>query len=280
LALEGRLEELTGRVENGAFHERKRVLMARMTEPGFWESAQRFGVFGEIEYLDRIEVGLATSRSLLARLQDPGRKPRTSYPRDLVGRLAQQLYLLGAACADVLDGRPKDAFVEVDAGIGGGGTTDQRDLFARRVGRMYREWAARRGMQLEVLEESGGDGRQPYRIRLGISGYGAHSILAPEEGVHVHEVPEEDRGHTFRKCAIHVRVAPQPDTPPTASGERDRAVALRAQAIEALSARGTARLDIVRRYRDLPSPLVRDDVRGWRSGLLDVVLAGNFDVLR
>ena len=278
--LETRLEELAGRVEGEALHERKRAMMEGMTEPGFWESPRRFAVFGEIEYLDRIEAGLATSRSLLGRLKDLGRKPRASYPRDLVGRLAQQLYLLGAACADVVEGRPKDAFLEVDAGFGSGGTTDQRDAFARRVGQMYRAWGGRRGMQIDVLEESGGDGRQPYRLCLGVSGYGAHSILAPEEGVHVHEAPEEGHGPPFRKCAVHVRVAPQPEHPPTAPAERDRTIALRAQAVEALTARGRDRLGIVRRYRDLPSPLVRDDVRGWRSGLLDVVLAGNFDILR
>ena len=28
-----------------------------------------------------------------------------------------------------------------------------------------------------------------------------------------------------------------------------------------------------------PSPLVRDSLRGWRSGRLDLVLAGNFDAM-
>ena len=36
---------------------------------------------------------------------------------------------------------------------------------------------------------------------------------------------------------------------------------------------------IVRRYRAAPSPLVRDH-RGLRSGRLDRVLAGDFDVMR
>jgi ATP-dependent Clp protease ATP-binding subunit ClpC len=37
--------------------------------------------------------------------------------------------------------------------------------------------------------------------------------------------------------------------------------------------------DVVRRYRREPSPLVRDAVRGWRTGRLDRVLDGEFDVL-
>ena len=36
---------------------------------------------------------------------------------------------------------------------------------------------------------------------------------------------------------------------------------------------------IVRRYREKPSPLVRDTVRGWRTGRLDRVLGGHFDLL-
>jgi len=36
---------------------------------------------------------------------------------------------------------------------------------------------------------------------------------------------------------------------------------------------------IVRRYRDEPSALVRDTVRGWRSGRIDRVMAGDFDLL-
>jgi len=37
-------------------------------------------------------------------------------------------------------------------------------------------------------------------------------------------------------------------------------------------------MQIVRRYRDKPSPLVRDTLAGWRTGRLDRVLAGDFDL--
>ena len=39
------------------------------------------------------------------------------------------------------------------------------------------------------------------------------------------------------------------------------------------------RAAIVRRYRERPTPLVRDAVRGWRTGKLDAVLAGGFDLV-
>jgi ATP-dependent Clp protease ATP-binding subunit ClpC len=36
---------------------------------------------------------------------------------------------------------------------------------------------------------------------------------------------------------------------------------------------------VVRRYREQPSPLVKDLVRGWRTGRLERVLGGEFDVI-
>jgi ATP-dependent Clp protease ATP-binding subunit ClpC len=36
---------------------------------------------------------------------------------------------------------------------------------------------------------------------------------------------------------------------------------------------------IVRRYHDGAAALVRDSRKGWRSGRLDTVLAGNFDLI-
>jgi ATP-dependent Clp protease ATP-binding subunit ClpC len=277
--LEQRMAEIAERVECESWRERKAAGMQRMSEGGFWESASRFAVLGEVEYLDRIEAGLDSCRSLLARLKRPRRTPTAGYPADLVGSLAQQLYLLEVGCMDVLERRPKDAFVEVDAAFGGGGTAEERGAFARRVAAMYRAWAARRRMQIETLEEDGHDGSKSYRLLLAVSGYGAHTILAPEEGLHVHETPEDRGGHAFRKSVVHVRVAAQPDEPARVPGGRDPRSALRVQALAALASRNRDGLGIVRRYRDLPSPLVRDDVRGFRTGLLDAVLAGNFDVM-
>ena len=50
------------------------------------------------------------------------------------------------------------------------------------------------------------------------------------------------------------------------------------QASAALAASGEA-TGIVRRYREEPSPLVRDAVRGFRTGRIDRVLEGQFDLM-
>jgi len=71
---------------------------------------------------------------------------------------------------------------------------------------------------------------------------------------------------------VRVRVAPQPEIPPEEGG-----AGLRRQALEAFETPASAQ--VVRRYRERPSALVRDTVRGWRTGRLDRVRAGDFDLL-
>ncbi|HWK27082.1 MAG TPA: AAA family ATPase [Solirubrobacter sp.] len=120
--------------------------------------------------------------------------------------------------------------------------------FAPRVVEMYRAWARARGMRLSDEEESRG---RRYRWSASVTGFAALRTLRPEAGLHVLEVPD-DRGGYDR---VRVRVTVAPEEP------------------------GLPRARIVRRYRELPAPLVRDAVRGWRSGRLDVVLAGDFDLI-
>jgi ATP-dependent Clp protease ATP-binding subunit ClpC len=108
---------------------------------------------------------------------------------------------------------------------------------------------------------------------LAISGIGAHRILAPETGVHVLESPHGPAPHSdksFDRVAVTVAVAPGIPAPP----EIDP-VELARQALAPLAPPSA----VVRRYRTEPSPLVRDTVREWRTGRLDRVLAGEFDVI-
>ena len=70
---------------------------------------------------------------------------------------------------------------------------------------------------------------------------------------------------------MHVQVVARPLEP------ADGAAELRAQATAALSGTPVS-TTVVRRYREQPSPLVRDSVRNWRTGRVDRVLAGDFDL--
>jgi ATP-dependent Clp protease ATP-binding subunit ClpC len=122
---------------------------------------------------------------------------------------------------------------------------------------MYISWAERRNMRVEVLEQD----PEHCRARLAVSGFGAHALLANEHGLHVLEHESEDDG-TTRRIAAMVRVAA--DLPGKA---RPNLLNLDEE------------LRVCRRYRAAPSPLVRDSTHGWRSGRLDRVLAGEFDVI-
>jgi ATP-dependent Clp protease ATP-binding subunit ClpC len=135
---------------------------------------------------------------------------------------------------------------------------------------MYAQWAQRRGMRLDGLLDPV-SGAAPFRTIAAVSGFAAYTLLRPEHGLHVLEQPR-DNGRPARH-RVSVRVVPQPSRPPPegAPAHLERA--------EAALAAAPPPSRIARRYREEPSPLVRDAVRGYRTGRLDRVLAGDFDLL-
>jgi ATP-dependent Clp protease ATP-binding subunit ClpC len=181
------------------------------------------------------------------------------------------LFLLEKACAGIEAGYPNEAFLQVEGiwepGIG----VEENSAFARQLGKMYRNWAERRVMNCEVLEERISEDCTPYLLRLAISGYAAYSLLAHEEGLHLLEIPESE-GKSFRRAKVRVRVVPQPEEPP---GNIEM---LREHAEKQMTAPVPVNPEVVRRYRESPSPLVRDNFLGWRTGRLDKVWEGNFDL--
>jgi ATP-dependent Clp protease ATP-binding subunit ClpC len=162
-------------------------------------------------------------------------------PAALVRRAAQRLILLDAALDALAAGEPADARLRVEGD----------PEFGPRVAAMYRAWAHERGMRLELVEERAG---RRFRWIATVTGFAALRTLAPESGFHVLELPDGRGGYDRRR--VRVTVTPlDDDTAPS------------------------GRALIVRRYRERPTPLVRDAVRGWRTGRLDTVLAGGFDLV-
>ena len=127
---------------------------------------------------------------------------------------------------------------------------------------MYASWSERRGMRIMPLRP-----REPGERLFAVSGLGAYTILKEEAGIHVLETPKDNR--RFSRMNVHVSVAARrpirPDVDP------------REECVRALGEAALPR-GIVRRYRRDPSPLVRD-TRGWRTGRIERVLAGDFDVM-
>lgn len=266
--LESHLDALAARIDEETWRGRKRAALERQRDPGFWDSPGRFSVFGQIEQIDRIEGGVESARRLFEKLRGAPGAGRTRFGADHAGRLALRLHLLETAVADVEERRPLDAFLSIEAIDPGDDRRAATERFFERLASMYRAWAEKRGMKVETLLSE--DDRAP-RMVLAVSGLAAHTLLAPEAGLHLLEEPGE-KGHGYERVQVRVRVAPQPEIPPS-----DGTGGLRRQAAEAFA--GGAPANIVRRYRERPSALVRDQARGWRTGRIDLVFGGDFDLL-
>ncbi len=267
--LGARYAKLDALVESECWRDRKSAALSLMQEPDFWNSAERFNLLGLAEYLDRTEAGVRRAGSLLQRLE----RDRGSAPRHLVRALGHNLYLLEAACEDIEKNRPREAFLLVEGGGDGSDGAAESSAFASELGRMYVSWAEKRRMQMKVLENRAGTAERGTRMLAAVSGFGAWSILSDETGIHVLETPD-GTGRNFARCKVRVRVKPQ-GAAPVSGGMAD----LRRAAMAVFADHEKGRPKIVRRYRRDPSPVVRDSVRGWRTGRLDLVLGGDFDLI-
>jgi ATP-dependent Clp protease ATP-binding subunit ClpC len=268
--LRASLERFLTRIEGAEWEAAKARWLAMPATEGFWQRTDRFEVLGRAEYMDRIEAGARSARSLLARLDGDGAAQRQVWPRNMVARLAQQMLLLEAAGEEAMSTGPRDAFVYVQSGPDGPDRAGEQD-FARQVAAMYEAWARQRGMRIAVLKPStrhAGD-----TVWLAVSGFSSFVVLAQEDGLHVLEWGTNADGG-IKRASVRVRVLPQPPTP-----ARDGEAELTRQAADVLAGAPAPAPTIVRRYRGTPSPLVRDAVRGWRTGRLERVLAGDFDLV-
>lgn len=224
---------------------------AAMDARDFWTRPERFEVLDRIERRHRIEGAFESAQRLDERLG------RDGADAGFVARHAQLLWLLRMAIDAVSQQRPQDALLWLVAGEADlRRDPAQTRLWWQRLLAMYVAWAERRNMRVEVLEQ---DAERGF-ARLAVGGFGALALLEGEQGLHQSEFDGSD-GAT-RRVAVAVRVAP--DAPGRARPVR-------------LGHDDDPR--IARRYRAEPSPLVRDGVRGWRTGRYDRVMAGEFDVV-
>ncbi len=259
-----RYEALEERIDSDAWAALKTETLARTADPAFWGWDGRFEILAQVEFMDRVERALDTADALLGRLGGDGKADRASFSPVLVQRLAQRLYVLEQALSQEAEGQPRDAFLMIESsGL-------EAYAFARTLAGMYSAWAEKRQMRYVVLRPLADTPTASGRFMLAVAGFGAYAILAREEGWHVWEAPRE--GKTFQRAKVRVRVIAQP------LAVADTVAGLRTQADEGFSGEAKTAV-IVRRYREAPSPLVRDSRGAWRTGRLDRVLAGDFDVM-
>jgi ATP-dependent Clp protease ATP-binding subunit ClpC len=262
--VETALASIVQRLENSEWVNLKEGLLRQMRRASFWDDPQRHGVLQKIEAMDAVEAGADTAQSLMRRLSARPRKG--SVPPVILSNLAQQLYLLQAALRDLEIGDSSDVFLSVEASSMEGKGAQADGAWPRQLADMYLAWGRKRHLRLHPLADGPAG---PWVVAA--SGLGARAILSREVGLHVLELPDDNGG--FDRVVARVRVVTQPAAP----RPRQRSAAEHAAACLAAAPAETA---IVRRYRAQPSPLVRDAQDGWRTGRLDLVLGGDFDLMQ
>lgn len=235
-----------------------RTLSNQMADGAFWSRPDRHGVLARYALMDRVKAAMKTVASLRERLDKT--REQDGYSSEIMGRLARQILVTAMGVEDAFSDAPIEAILAAEPALEGSAVTDEARAWCGRLLTMYRNWAAKRGMQVEDIGAGGG--------LLTVSGFGAYRTLAQEAGLHVLDTASDDEGSRLI-ARIRVTAAPLGDTPGTNPEKRLRASLDKAEASNA----------VIRRYRDGPSPLVRDGKQGWRSGKFDAVLSGDFDLI-
>jgi ATP-dependent Clp protease ATP-binding subunit ClpC len=260
--LAARREAVRARLESADWTGLKARLAREAQDPGIWARPDRALVFSGLNLMDRVREAAGATERLGRRLQGKTVRAGEAYG-DLPARLALSLWLVEAGIEDALTQAPDEAVLSVDPVLDGGAEGEAGSDWPGRILAMYAAWAERRRMQFERLD--GGEGSAPL---LSVSGFGAHRTLAREAGLHVLELPP---GEGRRREVARVRVVAGLDEAVAEAGRR-KVLAARLAAAPELKT-------VVRRYRERPSPLVRDTATGRRSGNLDQILAGDFDLV-
>ncbi len=261
--LEDELAAVLAELQSEPWEKLKAQHAEQMQSPDFWARPERFEVLSRIALMDRVRAAAGTAGALRARLaKAPSRGGKSS--KELIARLALQLHLIGEGVKDVFEDAPVEAAITVETALDGGAESgDALDWRVQLVG-MYRGWAGARNMQISEVPGRAGDA--PILL---VSGFGAHRALARETGLHVLEPPSGAKNAPRLTARVRVAPAPPGEIPPAK---------LRVALSMGFAASAASNL-LVRRYRNGASPFVRDMKAGWRSGRLDVVLRGNFDLI-
>ena len=238
-------------------------LAERMERPDFWTLPDRPAILSRFEVMDRVKAAAATAAGLSARL-DRSTNVSGRYSRDLVARLASQLFVVRHGIEDVLTDEPVEVVLAVQPVLDRDASPAVNARWCERLLEMYRAWCALRGMR--IAEVSPGS---PGRSLLVISGFGASRLLGGEAGLHVMDY---DNSEASGRAVARVVVTPTPPTLPHAAAGQQAALSA---AIE----KATVPSAVARRYRLDSSPLVRDLRQGWRTGRVDLVFNGHFDVM-
>src|SRR3954468_4441772 len=157
-----------------------------MQAPGFWDDQERAAsVSGEHA---RVQRRLDNWRSLEGDLDDlETLEEMAEEDESIAGELEEQRRSVADRLAELEEARlfsgqydAGDAVVTVNAGAGG---TDSQD-WAEMLLRMLMRWAERRGMKVELVEESPGEEAGIKSATFIAHGENAYGLFSAEKGVH------------------------------------------------------------------------------------------------
>jgi ATP-dependent Clp protease ATP-binding subunit ClpC len=257
-------DHLEQALASAKWNELKRTLSEQLSSEEFWKRPDRYPTLARLALMDRVAAAMDTAQGLRKRLERGAARPQ-HYSRQLLSRLALQLWLVKAGMDDVFEAAPVEVAIAVEPALEGSpGETDESRAWCRELMEMYRAWSRNRHMQTNEL--AGTDGVLPVLL---VSGFGAHRILNRECGLHILELAEAADGASRTTARLRLVATPLEELSP---------VKMRNAVLHAF-AKAPSPNAVVRRYRKGPSPLVRNADGSWRSGRLDAVMRGDFDLL-
>jgi peptide chain release factor 2 len=167
-----RLEEMNAMIEAGDLWSDPARAQKLMRE--------RQALSDAIETYRRIDGDLTANAEMVELAEEEG-------DADLVAEAEANLKALAELAAQkeleaLLNGEAdaNDTFLEINAGAGGTESCDWASMLAR----MYVRWAEKKGYDVELLSETGGDEAGIRSAAYKISGHNAYGWLKSESGVH------------------------------------------------------------------------------------------------
>lgn len=264
------LEEVLGNtrasIQSDDRQAAKRDTLQQISDEKFWQRSDCYRILAQAEYMDRMEAALRTADSLLQRLLCS----KSHYSIKMIKRLAEQLYLLVEADKTLNQDLPKDVYLMLENNASSLQGSEMVGQFTDQLLQMYLQWSQKRRMRYRLLQNI--DAENPFErpVILAVNGLGCYAILQPEFGLHVLEIPKG--GNAYDRINVRIGVVGQPEFPI----HNDEAHLKHAK--ECFTGAETIKPVIVRRYRREPSPLVRDAMRNYRTGRIDRVMGGDFDL--
>jgi ATP-dependent Clp protease ATP-binding subunit ClpC len=261
-ALVAELKEVDQSLASPQWERVKQYLCQQMSSEEFWKKAERYGTLARLALMDRVAAAAGTAAALQKRLERRVGRPE-HYSRELISRLALQVWLVKEGVQDVFEQAAVEVALMVEPALEAGTNSKEVHAWCGQLRNMYRGWSSSRHMQ---AEETAGEGDAPILV---VSGFGAQRILLRECGLHILDIADGGSGSSRAAARVRVAATPLEEMPPL----KKRAALARA------FERANPQSAVVRRYRAGSSPLVRNGDGSWRSGKFDAVLRGDFDLL-